>query len=95
MRREAGQGLVTNRVAPLGDMRHPEAGGLHGVGLGDFGQHGIEQVVIQGRRIQQPKGVGVGTDAAFQGQVHQQGAGQRAHQRPRRDGDETDLSVVD
>ena len=48
---------------------------LRGLGLGDFGQHGIQQVVAQRRRIQQRQVIGVRIDTAFQGQVHQQGAG--------------------
>ena len=51
-RRQAGQRLVANVTAPPGEMRHPEAGVLSGLGLGDFLEHGVQQVVAQRRRVQ-------------------------------------------
>ena len=67
LRRQAGQRLVANVVALLGDVRHPEAGRARRLGLGDFGQHGVQQVIVQRRRVQQRQGVGVRVDTAFQG----------------------------
>ena len=92
--RQAGQRLVANVFALRGEVRHPEAGVLRGLGLGDVGEYGIEQVIVERPGVQQRQVVGVRVDAAFQGQVHQQGAGQRAGQGPLRDRDEVAPFVV-
>ena len=76
---------VADFVASPGRTRNPIT---HVVVLGclrDVGQGGIEQIIIQWRRIDQDESVEIRIDAVFEGQIHQHRAGKYDVQRVRRE----------
>ncbi len=82
---EPGQRTLTNGLAPLGLAPHPRIRIVCLRRPCDVGQGGIEQVVVQGRGIDQHQALEVGVDALFQRQVHQNGAGEEDVQPFRRE----------
>ena len=87
---QPGQGALADGGGVGGGAGHPVVGGVRplpgssiarrcvsGAGdSGDFGQDGVEEVVVHRRRVDEDEARRVGVDAALAFQIHQDGAGQ-------------------
>ena len=95
MCRERRERPLANLVASFGDVLDPKAGVACFSSLSDIGEYRIEKGVAERRGVKQDESFEIGVDTAFEGQIHQDGAGQRARQGPVGRGDQVALFFVD